>query len=93
MPVKKTKNRGKTKSKTHEEAFRVKGEELVGKVKKLVKEGNIRKITIKDKNGKILIVIPLTIGVMGVILAPTLAAVGAIATLVTECTISIERTK
>lgn len=74
-----------------EESFKVKGEELLKKVKQLIKEGNIRKITIKDKSGKTLIVLPLTIGVVGVVLAPVLAAVGAIAALVTECTISVER--
>ena len=74
-----------------EESFRVKGEELLGKVKNLIKEGNIRKITIKDKNGKIIMVFPLTLGVVGAVLAPVLAAVGAIAALVTECTISVER--
>ena len=61
------------------------------KVKQIIKEGNVRKITIKDKTGKTLIVLPLTIGVVGAVLAPVLAAVGAIAALVTECTISIER--
>lgn len=80
-------------AKNKEESFRVKGEELLTKVKQLIKEGNIRKITIKDKNGKTLIVLPLTIGVVGAVLAPVLAAVGAIAALVTECTISVEREK
>jgi len=78
-------------TKNTEESFKVKGEELLKKVKQLIKEGNIRKITIKDKSGKTLIVLPLTIGVVGVVLAPVLAAVGAIAALVTECTISVER--
>jgi hypothetical protein len=76
--------------KTKEE-FKVKGEEVVGKVKQLIKEGNVRQITIKNKEGKSLIVLPLTIGVVGAVLAPMLAAVGAIAALVTECTISVER--
>lgn len=78
-------------TKKREESFKVKGEELLKKVKQLIKEGNIRKITIKDKSGKTLIVLPLTIGVVGAVLAPVLAAVGAIAALVTECTISVER--
>ena len=73
------------------ETFKVNGEELLKKVKELIKEGNVRKITIKDKTGKDLIVIPLTIGVVGVVLAPTLAAVGAIAALLSECTIAVER--
>ena len=78
-------------TKKKEESVKVKGEELLKKVKQIIKEGNVRKITIKDKTGKTLIVLPLTIGVVGAVLAPVLAAVGAIAALVTECTISIER--
>jgi hypothetical protein len=61
------------------------------RVKQLVAEGNIRSITIKDRNGKVLVQLPLTLGVVGALLAPALAAVGAIAALVTECTISVER--
>jgi len=76
----------------HEE-FKVNGEELLKKVKSLVQEGNIRRITIQNRDGKSLIEIPLTVGVIGVVLAPTLAAVGAIAALVTECTIAVEREK
>lgn len=75
----------------HHEEFKVNGEELLKKVKSLVEEGNVRRITIKNKDGKTLIEIPLTIGVIGAILAPTLAAVGAIAALVTECTITVDR--
>jgi len=77
--------------KAHEESFKVNGEELLKKVKALIKEGNIRKITIKDKDGKTLIVLPLTIGVVGAVIAPVLAAIGAIAALVTECTVTVER--
>lgn len=73
------------------ETFKVNGEDLVKKVKELVKEGNIRRITIKDKSGKSLVEFPLTIGVVGAVLAPILAAIGAIAALVSECTISVER--
>jgi len=73
------------------EEFRVKGEELLSKFKQLVHEGNTRRIIIKDKDGKILIEFPLTIGVVGLVLAPTLAAVGAIAALVTEATIVVEK--
>ena len=76
--------------KTKEE-FKVKGEELLAKVKQLVKEGNVRQITIKDKDGKTLVVLPLTVGVVGAVLVPVLAAVGTIAALVTECTITVER--
>lgn len=75
------------------ESFKVNGAELVSKVKSVINEGNVRKITIKDKNGKTLIHVPLTLGVVGAVLAPVLAAVGAIAALVTECTITVERQK
>ena len=79
------------KIKTKKEEFKVKGEDLLGRVKELIKEGNVRKITIKNKNGNTLVVIPLTIGVVGAVLAPMLAAVGAVAALVTECTITVEK--
>ncbi|HEX4662658.1 MAG TPA: DUF4342 domain-containing protein [Candidatus Saccharimonadales bacterium] len=78
-------------SNKHEE-FKVSGEELIAKVKQLIKEGNVRRIIIKDKDDKVLIEVPLTIGVVGIVLAPVLAAIGAIAALVTECTILVERT-
>lgn len=74
-----------------QEEFNVNGEDLLRRVKELVAEGNIRSITIKDKNGKVLVQLPLTLGVVGALLLPALAAVGAIAALVTECTISVER--
>lgn len=73
------------------EDFKVKGEEVLKKVNELIKEGNIRRITIKDKSGNSIIEFPLTIGVIGAIIAPALAAIGAVAALVTECTISVER--
>ncbi|HEX6462093.1 MAG TPA: DUF4342 domain-containing protein [Candidatus Saccharimonadales bacterium] len=73
------------------EEFKVNGEELLAKVKQLVNEGNIRRIIIKDKDNKTLVELPLTIGLVGALLAPVLAAVGAIAALVTECTIVVER--
>jgi len=79
------------KTKKKEESFTVNGENLLKKVKELIREGNIRRITIKDKNGKDLIVLPLTVGVVGAVIAPALAAVGAVAALVTECTIAVER--
>lgn len=79
-----------TDKKTTEE-FTVNGEELLAKVKELLKEGNIRRIIIKDEHGKTLVELPLTIGVAAALLAPVLAAVGAIAALVTKCTIVVER--
>ena len=73
------------------EEFEVSGEKLVAKLKELLRQGNIRRITIKNDEGKTLIEIPLTIGVVGAVLLPVWAAIGAIAALVTKCTILIER--
>lgn len=73
----------------NKEEFRVSGEELLTRVKELVKAGNIRKLVISNSEGKELITIPLTIGVVGVLLAPVLAAVGAMAALLTKCTITV----
>lgn len=77
--------------KNTEEVFKVTGENLLKKVKEIINEGNVRKITIKDKSGKIVVVFPLTLGVVGTMLAPVLAAIGALAALLTECTITVER--
>jgi len=77
--------------KTRTEELAISGEKLVATVKKLVHQGNIRRITIKNKEGTSLIDIPLSIGVVGTLLLPTLAAIGAIAALVTECTIVVEK--
>jgi hypothetical protein len=74
-----------------QEDFHLKGEELIGKVKELINEGNVRQITITGKDGKTIVVFPLTVGVLGAVISPVLAAVGAIAALVSECTISVER--
>lgn len=73
------------------EEFKVKGEQALAKVKELIQEGNVRRISIKGKDGNVIIEFPLTFGVIGAVLAPVLAAVGAVAALVTECTISVER--
>ncbi len=86
----KTKSTSDSSDTKKEETFKVDGEQLLKKVKELIKEGNVRKITIKDKSGKPLIVFPLTIGVVGVAFAPVLAAIGAIAALIGECTITVE---
>jgi len=64
---------------------------LLAKVKDLVHEGNIRHIAIKNEEGRILIDVPLVLGVVGAILAPQLAAIGAVAALVTKCTIVVEK--
>jgi len=77
--------------KIKKEEFKVSGEEVVKKVKELIKEGNIRRIIIKNEEGKILVEFPLTIGVVGAVLLPMWAAIGAIAALVTKCTIVVEK--
>ena len=77
--------------KTRTEVFSISGEDLVSTVKKLVHEGNIRRIAIENKDGRTLLEVPLTLGVVGVLLLPTLAALGALAAIVTECKIVVER--
>jgi hypothetical protein len=77
--------------KTTKESFKINGEELLKKVKELIAEGNVRKITIHDKNNKELMSFPLTLGVIGAVLAPVFVAIGAIAAIVGECTITVER--
>ena len=73
------------------EEFRVNGEELIAKIKNLLNEGNIRRVIIKDKDGKTLFEIPLTFGVVSVLIAPQLAALGAIAALLSEATVVVEK--
>ena len=73
------------------EEFRVNGEELLAKIKELIHEGNIRRIIIKNRDGKTMIEFPLTLGVVGAVLAPTLAAVGAVAALIGEATVVVEK--
>ena len=80
------------KEATHKEEFKITGEQLVSEIKRLINEGNVRRIVIKQGD-KTLIEIPLTLGVIGVLLVPVWAAIGAIAALVTECTIVVEKTK
>lgn len=77
--------------KVRKEEFEVTGDAVISTIKKLLHEGNIRRITIKDEEGKTLIEIPLTIGVVGVILLPVWAAIGAIAALVARLTIVVEK--
>jgi CBS domain-containing protein len=80
-----------SEEKIRNEEYVVTGDSLIAKVKELVHEGNIRRIAIKKEEGKILIEIPLTWGVVGILLAPSLAAIGTIAALVTDCTILVEK--
>lgn len=79
--------------KVHTEEFQVKGEEIVAKIKELLHEGNIRRVIIKNEDGRTLIDIPLTIGVVGALLVPQLAAIGAIAALVAHGTIVVEKSE
>ncbi|MBC7099904.1 DUF4342 domain-containing protein [Candidatus Bipolaricaulota bacterium] len=81
---------GKPVAKSSEE-FSVSSEDLVRKVKELVRQGNITRIIVKDEKGHTLIEIPVTVGVIGALLAPWLAALGAIAAIVTKCTVVVEK--
>lgn len=74
-----------------EEEFIIDGEKLTAKVKELINEGNVRRIIIKNKEDKVLVEFPVTVGVVGALIAPILAAVGAIATLVAECKVVVVR--
>jgi hypothetical protein len=76
---------------TFKESFKVAADQLVDAVKKVVHEGNVRRIVIKQE-GRTVAEFPMTVGVVGVVLAPVLAAVGAIAAVLTECTVEVERT-
>ena len=73
------------------EEFKVSGEDVVKKVKELIKEGNIRRLIIKNEEGKTLVEFPLTVGVVGAALVPMWAGIGAIAALVTKCIIVVEK--
>jgi hypothetical protein len=76
---------------SNQESFKVSAEELLSKVKDIIKEGNARKIIIKNEKEETIVEFPLTIGAIGVVLAPVFAAVGAIAALATDCTIIVEK--
>jgi uncharacterized membrane protein YvbJ len=78
-------------AKVTREEYTVSGSNLIDRVKELLHEGNVTRIIVKDEKGKILLEIPATVGVIGVVLAPWLAALGVIAALVVNCTIEVER--
>ncbi len=78
-------------NKVHTEEFQVTGDAVIAKVKELIHEGNIRRIIIKNEEGKTLIEIPMTVGVVGAILLPVWAAIGAIAALAARLTIVVEK--
>jgi hypothetical protein len=80
-----------TEKTTHTETIEVEGDNLLHKIKEIVHEGNVRHITIVSEEGNKLLEIPLTLGVVGVVLLPVFAAVGALAALVANCTLEIER--
>lgn len=80
-----------SENKVHTEEFQVNGDAVVAKIKELLHEGNIRRIILKNEEGRTLIEIPLTIGVVGAILLPVWAAIGAIAALAVKLTIVIEK--
>ena len=82
---------GQDERRHYTEEFRVSGERVLAKVKELVHEGNVRRITIKNDDGKVLIEIPLTLGVIGTVLLPVWAAIGAIAALAANLTIAVDR--
>lgn len=73
------------------EEFQFSGDTLLAKIKEIIRAGNIRRIIIKNEEGRVLIDIPLTLGVVGTLLAPQLAAIGAIAALVMKGSIVIEK--
>jgi hypothetical protein len=77
---------------THKtEEFRVNGKEVVAKIKKIIAEGNARKIILKNEAGKTLFTIPLTLGVVGAVLLPVFVAISAVAALATNMTIVVEK--
>lgn len=76
---------------TTKESFKLNGENLLKKVKEIIEKGNVRKISIHDKDGKEIMSFPLTIGVVGAVFAPVFAAIGALAALIGECSITVEK--
>jgi len=77
--------------KERSEEYKVKGEQLLEKVKELVHEGNVRRLIIRNEDGRTLIEVPLTVGVVGALFAPVWAALGAVAALVASCSIIVVR--
>lgn len=71
--------------------FKVKGEDLMRKIREIIDEGNVNRIIIKNESGKVYLEIPVTLGVIGALIAPVLAAVGALAALAADFTIEVIR--
>lgn len=78
--------------KTRTEEFRVSGGEIINKIKEIIHQGNVRRIIFKTEEGKTFLEIPLTIGVVGALIVPVWAAIGAIAALASKLTIVVEKT-
>lgn len=74
-----------------QEEYKVSGEDIVKKIKEIIAEGNARRIIIKNEKGETVVEFPVTVGVVGTLLAPILAAAGALAALLTNCTIVVEK--
>lgn len=77
--------------KSNQEYFKVSGDDLLSKVKEIIKEGNATRIIIKNEKDETILEFPLTVGAIGVVLAPIFAAVGTLAALATHCTIIVEK--
>ena len=80
-----------SETKSWTEEFAVDGDMLISKIKELFHEGNIRRITILNEEGNVIVDLPMTLGLVGAVIAPQLAAVGAVAALVTKCTLRVEK--
>lgn len=92
MPPKaKQKKTNQKKTSDSKEQFKVNGHDLLKKIKELIKEGNVRRIIIKNEKNKVLMEIPVSFAVIGAVFAPVLAAVGALAALISNCTLEVER--
>ncbi|MDI6844560.1 MAG: DUF4342 domain-containing protein [Candidatus Saccharicenans sp.] len=77
--------------KTRFEEFRVTGSEILEKIKEIIREGNARRIIFKTEDGKTFMEIPLTVGIVGTLIAPVWAAIGAVAALASNLTIVVEK--
>jgi uncharacterized integral membrane protein len=80
------------KNRTFWETIEAKGDALIDKLRQLIAEGNVRRVRIRQ-HGRTVAEFPLTIGVVGAVLAPVLAAVGAVTALITDCTVDVQRTQ
>lgn len=76
---------------SYQESFKVSGDEILSKIKEIIKEGNARRIIIKNEKDEIIMEFPLTVGAIGIVLAPIFAAVGTLTALATKCTIIVEK--